>query len=88
MSILEKIEKRVDKVIAQKKKTKVDEVIRYRNIFIKDIENYILAKKAKEPTKVYKVKILDTYKIFVKELKKKEIVINTNLESTNNSKTT
>jgi hypothetical protein len=74
MSILEKIEKRVDKVIVQEEKEEVAKVIEYRNIFIKDIENYILAREARQPTKEYKVKILDTFKLFSHELKKEKVI--------------
>ncbi|QFR38967.1 hypothetical protein A9Q91_01905 [Candidatus Gracilibacteria bacterium 28_42_T64] len=70
MTILQLIEKRVDKVIEQKKKDNDDKVIEYRNAFIKDVENYILARQAKQSTREHKVKILATFKLFAKELKK------------------
>ena len=75
MSILEKIEKRVDRVISQKEKEEVGEVIRYRNQFIKDVENYIQARSSKEDTKEYKKQILTTFKLFEKELKKEPEMI-------------
>jgi len=74
MTILQWIEKRIDKVIEQRKKDKIEKVIEYRNMFIKDVENYVLAREKKENTREYKVQILTTFKLFVKELKKENTV--------------
>ncbi len=74
MTILQLIEKRVDKVIEQKEKDNDEKVIEYRNTFIKDVENYILARQAKQNTREHKVKILATFKLFAKELRKENNV--------------
>jgi len=70
MSLLKLIERRVDKVITQKKKGTDKQIIEYRNTFIKDIENYIVARQARQNTKEHKLKILTTFKVFAKELRK------------------
>ena len=84
-STINKLSVKIDKLIEKKWKTDINLMTVKRNELIKVVEEYIVAKKEKSPTKELKTEILKKFESFKAVLLRTEIIENTVINDTPDS---